>query len=148
MVEAEENLTLGEVHQQRYKIVASALNFRMILFGDSVNAQVDLRAAGHANGHFFAQEEVGVFAEDFRGVNGIVVGQCDHGHAEALAAVVDLGGVVVGLLANPAQTRGIAHPRCSRMNMKVATHVKSLDAGYEQHIKQGRIAYENKGGTD
>jgi len=34
------------------------------------------------------------------------------------------------------------------MNMKVATHVTRLDAGYEQDIKQGRIAHENWHGTD
>jgi hypothetical protein len=28
------------------------------------------------------------------------------------------------------------------MNMKVATHAKRLDAGYEQDIKQGQIADE------
>jgi hypothetical protein len=34
------------------------------------------------------------------------------------------------------------------MNMKVATHVPKLDAGYEQDIKQGRIADEIRHGTD
>jgi hypothetical protein len=34
------------------------------------------------------------------------------------------------------------------MNMQVATHVPSLDAGYEQGIKQGQIADESYDGTD
>src|SRR5262249_20862167 len=125
------------------KIVAPALNFRVIAFGDSVNAEVHGGASRQAHGHFLAEEEVWVLTEHFRGVNGIVVGQGNDGHAEAFAAAVDLGGGGVGLLANPAKSRGVAHPRSSRMHMKVATHVKRLDARYEQRIKQARIAHES-----
>jgi len=101
VIQAEENLTLGEVHQERYKIVAAARNFRMVFFGDAVHAQVNLCAGGHAHGHFFTQKKVGIFAEGFRGVDRIMVGQGNDGHAEALAAIVYLGWLVIGLLGNP-----------------------------------------------
>ena len=110
MIQAEENLSLREVHQERYKIAAPAQNFRMIFFRDAVHSQVDLRPRGHAHGHFLAQKKVRVFAEGFRGVNGIMVGQGDDGHAEALAAFIDLGGSVIGLLGDPGQPRRVAHP--------------------------------------
>jgi len=83
----------------------------MVFLGDSIYSQMDLCPGGHSHGYFFAQEKIRVFAESFRGVNGIVVGQGDDGHAEAFAAMVDLGGVVIGLLGDPGQTRGVAHPR-------------------------------------
>src|SRR5579883_2275187 len=36
VISGEEQLTLGEIHQKRNKIIPTALNFRMILFGDAV----------------------------------------------------------------------------------------------------------------
>jgi hypothetical protein len=57
--------------------------------------------------------------------------------------LVDLGGLVIGFLGNPGEARRVAHPRSDRVNMKVATHVKRLDAGYEQDMKRGQIAYES-----
>src|ERR1700687_3701249 len=71
VIHAKEKLTLGEVHQERYKIVPAALNFGMIAFGDAIDSQVHLAAAGHPDGDLFAEKEVGVTVEDLGGVNGV-----------------------------------------------------------------------------
>ena len=106
VVHAEEKLALGEIHQQRHKIAAAALNFHVIPFRDAIDAEVCLCAARHCHGNFFAEKEVGMLAEGFRTVDGIVVRQGDDGHAALLAAVVNLGGLVVRLLAEPGQDPG------------------------------------------
>ena len=52
-------------------------------------------AAGHEHGDFFTEEEIGMFAENLRAIDGIVVGEGDDGHAESLATCIDIGGLVV-----------------------------------------------------
>src|SRR5882724_8441321 len=99
VIHAKEDFTFRQIHQERYKIVATLLNFDMVAFGDAVDSEVEFRAAGHGAGDLFAEEEVGAVAEDFRGINGVVVGDGDDGHTQALAAGVDRFGVVVGLIA-------------------------------------------------
>lgn len=99
VIHAIENLTFGEVHQERYKIVTTLLNFNVIALGDAVDSQVKLGAAGHGAGNLFAEEEVGAVAEDFRGIDGVMVGNGDDGHAKALTAGVDRFSVIVGLIA-------------------------------------------------
>jgi len=143
VIQAEENLALGQVHQEGQKIATPARNFRVVFFGDPVDTQVDLRAGGHAHGHFLRSGRSPGICEGFGGFDGIVVGQGDDGHAQALAAFVDVRGLVVGFLADPGEPRGVTHSRCDGVNVKVATHVTRLDAGYEQDIKRERIAYES-----
>jgi hypothetical protein len=101
MVYAKEQSTFGEVHQERDKIAATALNFGMIAFADAVNTKVHFGAGGHAHGNFFAKKEIGIFAKGFRAFDGIVVGQGNDGHAVLLAAEVDVLRFVVGLPAKP-----------------------------------------------
>jgi uncharacterized lipoprotein YmbA len=52
-----------------------------------------------------------------------------------LATTVNLLRLVVRLQANTGKTRGTAHPRSGSMHVKVAAHVKRLNAGYEQAMK-------------
>jgi len=99
VIHTEEDFTFREIHQERYKIVATLLNFDMVAFGDAVDSEVEFRAARHGAGDLFAEEEIGPVAEDFRGINRVVVGDGDDGHTQALAAGVDRFGVVVGLIA-------------------------------------------------
>src|SRR5271167_972624 len=147
MVHAEEKFTLREVHEERDKIVATALNFRVILFRDSIDAQVHLRAARHARGYFFAEKKVGMLAEDFRSLDRVMIGQGDDGHATLLTAVIDCGGLVVRLLAEPGKTRGVAHPGSGGVQMKIAAHGSMLDAGYEQSMKSAKNKHESWPGT-
>jgi hypothetical protein len=102
VVYAEEDFALGEVHQQRYEIASPTLNFGVVLFGDGVDAQVHLRATRHAHGYFFTQEKIAVFAEAFRGIDGIVVGEGHDGHPEALTTGIYLGSFIIRLFADSA----------------------------------------------
>jgi hypothetical protein len=61
--------------------------------------------------------------------------------------MVDFLGLVIGLLADPGEPGSIAHPGTNGMNVKVATHEKSVNGGYEQSIKRGRIVREKVNGT-
>jgi hypothetical protein len=122
MVDAEEEFTFGEVHKERYKIAATALNFEMITFRDAIDAEMHFGAGGHGDGNFFAEEEVGIFAEGFRSFDGIVVGDGDDGHAQMFAAGIDVSGFVIRLFTKPAQTWRAAHAGAGGVYMKVAAH--------------------------
>jgi hypothetical protein len=50
-------------------------------------------------------------------------------------AAVDIFRLVVGLLANAGQTRGIAHAGPDGMDVEVAAHRKRIEKRYEQSIK-------------
>ena len=54
MIGAEEKFTFGEVHQQRYEIISTPVNFSMVAFGYAIDAHMHLGSAGHSDGHFFA----------------------------------------------------------------------------------------------
>ena len=77
-------------------------------------------------------------AEEFGGVDGVMVGDGDGGHAEAFAAVVDGFGVVIGLAAKVADECCVAHPRSFGVDVKVASHVRIVAWGYEQAMKRLR----------
>jgi hypothetical protein len=64
-----------------------------------------------------------------------------------LATTVNFLRLVVGLQANTRKTRGTAHPGRGSMHMKVAAHVKRLDAGYEQSMKVGQKEHKKPHGT-
>ena len=138
MIHAVENFAFGEVHEECYKIVAALLNFDVIAFRDAVSTEVELGAAGQGAGDLFAKEEVGMVAEDFDGVDGVMVGDRDDRHAEALAAVIDVLGLVVRLSAKVADECCVAHPRSFGMDVKVASHGKSMALRYEQSVKRLR----------
>src|ERR1700676_1955454 len=73
MIHAEKQFLLGKVHHQRNEVFTPALDFNMVAFSDSVNAQVHLSSTRHLHGRFLAQEEIGMFPESFPGVDGIMV---------------------------------------------------------------------------
>jgi hypothetical protein len=94
----------------------------MIALADSINAQMHLCAAGHLDGNFLAEEEIGMVAQRFNPVDGVVVGYGYNGHAELLQPLVHFRRVVVGLAADAAQARSVEHSRSNRVNMKVTSH--------------------------
>ncbi len=147
VVHTEEKLALGEVHQQRHKIASAALNLDVVPFRCAIDAQMRLRVAGHSHGNFFAEKEIGMFAEGFRAINGVVIRQGEDGHAALFAPVVNRGGLVVGLLAKPGKARGVAHARSCGVEMEVASHGSMLDAGYEQSMKSATNKHESWHGT-
>jgi hypothetical protein len=104
-------------------------------------------ATGHGHGNFFTEKEIGMFAEDFRTIDGVVVRQGDDGHAALLAAIVNGGGLVVRLLAEPGQARRVAHAGSSGVKVKVASHEYMLDARYEQSMKSTTNKHESWHGT-
>ncbi len=136
VVHAVENLAFGEVHEERKEIGAATLDFDVVALGDAVDAEMEFGAGGHRTGDFFAQEEIRAAAKDFDGVDGIVVGDRDDGHAEALGAIVDGFGVVVRLIAKVADERSRDTARCFGVNVKVASHGGSMEERYEQSMKR------------
>ena len=136
VIDAEEDFAFGEVHQERDEIGAALLNFDVVAFGDGVDAEVEFGARRHRAGDFFTEEEVRPGAKGFGGVNAVVVGHGDDGHTQALAAVIDVLGVIIGFTAEVADERRIAHPRSFGMDVKVAAHGKSMAVGYEQSMKR------------
>ena len=88
-----------------------------------------------------------MFAECFRAIDGVVVRQGDDGHAALFAPVVNRGGLVVRLLAEPGKARGVAHAGSSGVEMEVASHEYMLDAGYEQSMKSATNKHESWHGT-
>jgi len=67
-----------------------------------------------------------------------VVGDGDNGHAEALATVISGFGVVIGLAAKVTDECCVAHPGSFGVDVKVASHGKSIAHGYEQSMKRLR----------
>ncbi len=122
MIGTEKKLPLGEVHQQRNEIVSAALNLKVLAFRDPINTHVYPGAAGHLNGDLLTEEEVRVAPQDLCGVDGVMIGYGDDGHAHLLQPVIDFSRVVVGLPANPIQPGDGEHSRCDRMNVKVTAH--------------------------
>ncbi len=62
MVDAEEELSLREVHHQRNEVFTASLDFNVVALRDSVDSQVHLASTGHLHSHFLAQEKIGIFA--------------------------------------------------------------------------------------
>src|SRR6476660_4105921 len=102
MIYAEEKLSLCQIHQKSDEIFAAPLDFRVVAFGNAVNAQVHFGSTGHSGGHFLAKEEVRKAAKGLKGVDGIVVGHGDDGHPPSLKPVVYFEGIVVGFPAHTA----------------------------------------------
>ncbi len=81
MVDAEQDFLFVEVRGQGGHIAATALQFDVMPLFDAVHADVDLGSRRRGARHFFAQEEIGITAEMFGGVDGIVIGNRHQIHA-------------------------------------------------------------------
>ena len=81
MVHAEEESPFGEIHHQRDEVVAAALDFHVVALANVVDADVHLGAGRHADSNLFTKKEIRIFAQDFRGVDRVMVGDGDDSHA-------------------------------------------------------------------
>ena len=77
-------LLFAQIGGKRGHVVATALQFDVMPLFDAVDADVDLGAGWRAAGHFFAQEEIGIVAKMFGGVDRIMIGDRDQIHAAPL----------------------------------------------------------------
>jgi len=100
MVHAKEKLPFGEVHHQRDEVIAAALNFHMIALANIVDADMHLGAGRHAHGNFFTEKEIRILAQNFGGVDGVMVRDGHDSHAQFFEAFIHLAGVVIGFAAN------------------------------------------------
>lgn len=129
VIHAEEQLPFRQIHKQGEEVGAALLDLEVVLFGQAIDAQVHFRAAGHADGHFFAEEEVGVRPQTFGGLDGVMVGKSDDGHPSFFQEVIDFMGIVVGLPAKAVENGSGEHSGSDRMNMKVASHGVNFEWG-------------------
>ena len=95
----------------------AALDLHVVAFGHAVNADMCFCPARHSNGNLFAQEEIRVLPESFCGIDGVVVGQGNHGHPQPFQPVIDFTGIVVGFPANTVQSGNVKHARGDGVNM-------------------------------
>ena len=127
VIGAEQNrLRSSQLCQQRFEIVAAALDLDVIALRDVVDAHVQFGSAGHAAGGFLAEEEIGPRAQRFGSVDGIVVGDGYQVHAQALQFLVNGQGLVVAFPAHAPQKRDGAHSGVPRVNVQVAPHISLL----------------------
>ena len=100
---------------------------------DAIDADVDLSTRGRGAGHLFAQEEVGIAAQIFAGIDGIVVRNGDQIHAPPLQNLIHGFWIVVALAAKTMKSGDVAHARMPRMDVQIAAHAHLYIAlGYNQ----------------
>ncbi len=117
-----QNPPLGEVHQKRNQVVAPLLHLRVLAFVKVINADVDLRAAGHAARQFLAQEEFRVFPQFFGALDRVVVGQRKQIHAPAPEQGVHLFGIAITFAAELPDKGGRTRSGKVRVDMHIALH--------------------------
>ena len=122
MIDRHEQPLFHRIRQQTLDIGPPALQFDMVVFGYSIHAGMHLRAARHRAGDFFAQEEVGMMAQLFHGVDRIMIGYRDKIHSPALKSLVKRARIVVRLSANAREHGHCTHTRMDRMDVEVAPH--------------------------
>ena len=96
----------------------------MIAFLDSVHADMEARSATGDAGDFLAQEEIGVAAQRFDGIDGIVIGDGDQIHAALFQERVDLMGVVIAFPADPVEQRDGTHAGVDSVDVQIAPHAR------------------------
>jgi hypothetical protein len=122
MVDAEQDSSLGEIHQKRDQIVAPLLQLRVLALVKVVNPDVDFRAARHAAGQLLAQEEFRMLPQTFGAFDRVVIRQREQIHAPALEQRIHLFGVAIALSAKLADKGGRAGARKIGVDMHVALH--------------------------
>ena len=117
MVDAEKDLLFAQVGGQRRHVVTPPLEFDVMPLFDAIHAHVDLGLGWRHAGHLFAQEKVGITAEVFGGVDGIVIGDRHQIHAALLQSLVHSFRVVVAFPAEAMESGNVAHARVTRMDV-------------------------------
>ncbi len=74
MVNAEEELPLRQIHDERQNVVFPALELLVLALMEVVNSDVDFRTAGHPARQLLAQEKVGMAAKGLGTLDAIVIG--------------------------------------------------------------------------
>src|SRR6202050_1756758 len=69
MIYGNEELIFDRIGKQALDVMATALQFDMVAFPDSINARVHFSTARHGAGDFFAQEEMGIARPSSPGAN-------------------------------------------------------------------------------
>jgi hypothetical protein len=113
---------LLQIYDERSEIVPSALDFKMLLLADVIDADMHFAPAWHRDRDFLAEKEIGVVPERLGAIDGIVVRDGDKVHAPLLQGAVSRLGIVVAFPANPLQDRDVAFARISRMDVQIALH--------------------------
>ena len=75
MVDAEEELPLGEIHQQRNQIVAPLLELDVLALMEIVDANMDFRTAGHPARQLLAQEKIRIVPHLLCALGRIMIGK-------------------------------------------------------------------------
>lgn len=95
MIDAEENSSFGEIHQQGDQIAASSQQLVMLPLAQVVNTDVSLGPAGHLAGEFRTHEEVRQVAEFLRAFYRVVVGKGEQIHSAPAQLRIQLSGIAV-----------------------------------------------------
>jgi hypothetical protein len=122
VIGAEEQALLVEVYDEGMQIVPSSLDFQVLTIIDVVNPDMHSSPAGHRDADLFAQEEIGMMAEGFGGVNRIVVGDGDQVHSTLFQDLINGFGIVVIFPADPVQYGDMTRPRLTRVDVQIALH--------------------------
>jgi hypothetical protein len=100
VIDAEKQAPLGQVCQEADEVVAPALDFNVLAFGEIENTDVHCGAARHPAGDLFTEEEIRAGTERLGGIDGIMVGDRNQIHALVFQDAIDLPRIVVGFAAN------------------------------------------------
>src|SRR5215472_8169047 len=122
VIDTEENPALTQVHEQGDKVAAALLELDVLALMDVVNADVDLRTAGHPARQLFAEEEAGVAAQFFGAFDPVVVGQGEQTHSPPVQAGVNFLGVAIAFAAEFGDEGSGAGPRVIRVHVHIAFH--------------------------
>jgi hypothetical protein len=122
VIDAEEELALAEIHQERDEIVTALLQLLVLAVADVVDADVHFGAAGHFAGELFADKKIGMLAQWFGAFDGIVIGEREKIHAAALQQGINGAGIAITFAAEISDKGGRTGTGEVRVNMQVASH--------------------------
>lgn len=122
MINAEKELPLGEIHDERQNVVFPALELLMLALMEVVNSHVDFRAAGHPARQLLAQEKVGMIAKAFRPFDTIVIGEREKVHPPPVERRIYFIWVAIALTAEVFDKRGSARAGVVRVDVHIALH--------------------------
>ena len=138
VIDAEQQPLFVQERDQSRQIVATQLQIGVIALLDPVNPHVQMRAMlGNAT-HFFAEEEIGMMAQGFHRVDGIVIGHRNQVHSAALQRFVDFQRIAIAFAANPLHDRHGTHAGVTGVNMQVAFHAPLLSRECYKRAASGK----------
>ena len=109
MVHSHKQSALHGIREQALYVRPAALQFNVVAIAHPIDARVHLRSARHRAGYFLAQEEIGMSAQFFDGVDRIVIGYGDKVHAAPFQCFVERSRFVITFPANAGKHGHCAH---------------------------------------